>query len=88
MVEKLLGKLKYLEDFKFETNSTYMDFLLRVDNVEEAAKGSGIWATPHPWLNIFISKKDINAFNRIVLKSILKNGVNGPILTYPLLSSK
>ncbi|KAH0646621.1 hypothetical protein KY284_034505 [Solanum tuberosum] len=88
MVEKLLGKLKYLEHFRFETNLTYMDFLLRVDHVEEAARGSGIWATPHPWLNMFISKKDIDAFNRIVLQNILKSGVNGPILTYPLLRSK
>ncbi|XP_055819273.1 cytokinin dehydrogenase 7-like isoform X2 [Solanum dulcamara] len=88
MVEKLLGRLRYLKHFKFEIDLTYMNFLFRVDHVEEAAKGSGIWATPHPWLNMFISKKDIAAFNRLVFQNILKSGVNGPILTYPLLRSK
>lgn len=88
MVEKLLGKLRYLKHFRFEIDLTYMNFLSRVDHVEEAARGSGIWATPHPWLNMFVSKKDIDAFNRIVFQNILKNGVNGPILTYPLLRSK
>lgn len=88
MVEKLLGRLRYLENFRFEIDLSYMNFLLRVDHVEQAARGSGIWATPHPWLNMFVSKKDIAAFNRIVFQNILKNGVNGPLLTYPLLRSK
>ncbi|XP_055820353.1 cytokinin dehydrogenase 7 [Solanum dulcamara] len=88
VIEKLLGKLRFLEHFKFEIDLTYLNFLLRVEHVEEAARGSGIWATPHPWLNMFVSKKDIAAFNRLVFQNILKGGVNGPILTYPLLRSK
>ncbi|XP_010324957.1 cytokinin oxidase/dehydrogenase-like isoform X2 [Solanum lycopersicum] len=88
MIEKLLGKLRYLKHFRYEIDLTYMNFLSRVDHVEEAARGSGIWSTPHPWLNMFVSKKDIDAFNRIVFQNILRNGINGPILTYPLLRSK
>ncbi|PHU28767.1 Cytokinin dehydrogenase 7 [Capsicum chinense] len=65
-----------------------MDFLLRVNHAEQAARGSGIWDTPHPWLNMFVSKRDIAAFNRVVFQNIIKGGVNGPLLTYPLLRSK
>ncbi|KAJ8542151.1 hypothetical protein K7X08_017017 [Anisodus acutangulus] len=88
MVEKLLGRLRYIEHLRFEIDLSYMNFLLRVKHVEQAARASGIWDTPHPWLNMFVSKRDIAAFNRIMFQKILKNGVNGPMLTYPLLRSK
>lgn len=65
-----------------------MDFLLRVKRAEEEAKASGIWEAPHPWLNIFVSKRDIADFDRVVFKNILKHGVGGPMLVYPLLRSK
>lgn len=67
---------------------TYMDFLLRVKRVEQMARDNGIWDAPHPWLNMFVSKRDIAAFNRIVFQNILKDGINGPMLTYPLIRSK
>ncbi|KAK4338600.1 hypothetical protein RND71_043087 [Anisodus tanguticus] len=88
VVEKLLGRLRYIEHLRFEIDLSYMNFLLRVKHVEQAARASGIWDTPHPWLNIFVSKRDIAAFNQIVFQNILKHGVNGPMLTYPLLRSK
>ncbi|XP_060208580.1 cytokinin dehydrogenase 7 isoform X2 [Lycium barbarum] len=88
VVEKLLGRLRFIKHLRFEIDLTYMKFLLRVKHVEQAARDSGIWDTPHPWLNMFVSKRDIAAFNRIVFQNILKDGVNGPMLTYPLLRSK
>ncbi|MCE0481033.1 Cytokinin dehydrogenase 7 [Datura stramonium] len=88
VVEKLLGKLKFIENLRFEIDLNYMNFLLRVKHVEQAARATGIWDAPHPWLNMFVSKRDMSAFNRIVFQNILKDGVNGPILTYPLLHSK
>ncbi|KAL0330644.1 UNVERIFIED_CONTAM: Cytokinin dehydrogenase 7 [Sesamum angustifolium] len=53
-------------------------------------RGQGKWymGRPHPWLNLFVSKTDIADFDRVVFKNILKHGVGGPILVYPLLSSK
>ncbi|KAM3397233.1 cytokinin dehydrogenase 7 isoform X1 [Capsicum galapagoense] len=88
LVEKLLRRLTFVEQLRFEIDSTYMDFLLRVNHAEQAARGSGIWDTPHPWLNMFVFKRDIAAFNRVVFQNIIKGGVNGPLLTYPLLRSK
>ncbi|XP_045824002.1 cytokinin dehydrogenase 7 [Trifolium pratense] len=87
-VDRLLGGLRFVEGIKFEDDVKYMDFLLRVKSVEEDAKAKGIWDAPHPWLNMFVSKSDIADFDREVFKKILKHGVGGPILVYPLLRSK
>ncbi|TKY74860.1 Cytokinin dehydrogenase 7 [Spatholobus suberectus] len=65
-----------------------MEFLLRVKRVEEHAKANGTWYAPHPWLNLFVSKSNIVDFDREVFKKILKDGVDGPILVYPLLRNK
>ncbi|KAL9330756.1 hypothetical protein ACSQ67_000366 [Phaseolus vulgaris] len=86
-VDRLLGRLRFVEGLKFSLDLTYMDFLLRVKRVEEDAKANGIWDAPHPWLNLFVSKSHIAEFDREVFKKILKHGVGGPILVYPLLRS-
>nr|XP_016498454.1 PREDICTED: cytokinin dehydrogenase 7-like isoform X2 [Nicotiana tabacum] len=88
MVEKLFGRSRFIEHLRFEIDLNYMDFLLRVKRVEQMARDNGIWDAPHPWLNMFVSKRDIAAFNRIVFQNILKDGINGPMLTYPLIRSK
>lgn len=67
---------------------SYMDFLLRVKRVEQEARCNGIWDSPHPWLNLFVSKSDIASFDRLVFKQILNQGVGGPMLVYPLRRSK
>ncbi|KAE8658037.1 Cytokinin dehydrogenase 7 [Hibiscus syriacus] len=72
-------------DIRVDVN---MEFLLRVKRAEEHAKANGDWDIPHPWLNLFVSKKDIVDFDRTVFKKILKDGIGGPILIYPLLRSK
>ncbi|KAL2317946.1 hypothetical protein Fmac_031822 [Flemingia macrophylla] len=80
-VDRLLGRLGFVEGLKFSLDVTYMEFLLRVKRVEEDAKANGIWDAPHPWLNLFVSKSNIAEFDRQVFKEILKHGVGGPILT-------
>ncbi|KAI3454179.1 hypothetical protein Pfo_010842 [Paulownia fortunei] len=87
-VERLVGGLRFLDGLRFEVEVGYMDFLLRVKRAEQQAKASGIWDAPHPWLNLFVSKKDIPDFDRLVFNNILKHGVGGPMLIYPLLRSK
>ncbi|KAI3468062.1 hypothetical protein Pfo_024725 [Paulownia fortunei] len=87
-VERLIGGLRFVEELRFEVDVGYMEFLLRVKRVEEEAKANGIWDAPHPWLNLFVSKRDIADFDRVVFKNILKHGVGGPMLVYPLLRSK
>nr|GLL47014.1 cytokinin dehydrogenase 7-like [Ipomoea trifida] len=87
-VERLVGGLRYCKKLRFEVDVSYMNFLLRVKRVEEHARANGTWDTPHPWLNLFISKKNIASFDRVVFKKMLKNGIGGPMLIYPMLRSK
>lgn len=87
-VEGLLGRLRFVEGLRFEVDMSYMEFLLRVKKAEQQAKANGIWEAPHPWLNLFVSKSDIADFDRTVFKEILKDGIGGPMLVYPLLRSR
>ncbi|GKV00059.1 hypothetical protein SLEP1_g12813 [Rubroshorea leprosula] len=87
-VSRLLGRLGFVKGLEFQVDVTYMEFLLRVNVHEELAKANGIWENPHPWLNIFVSKPNIADFDRAVFKEIVKDGVGGPMLVYPMLRSK
>lgn len=87
-VNSLLGRLGFVEDMKFQVDVSYVEFLLRVKHAEESARENGIWDAPHPWLNMFVSKRDVADFDRVVFKGMLKEGVGGPMLVYPLLRSK
>ncbi|KAM0968060.1 hypothetical protein ACFX13_016790 [Malus domestica] len=87
-VNRLLGGLGFVEQLKFQVDISYVEFLLRVKRAEEHAKANGIWDAPHPWLNMFVSKSDIADFDRTVFKKILKDGIGGPMLVYPLRRSK
>ncbi|GER35377.1 cytokinin oxidase/dehydrogenase [Striga asiatica] len=84
-VEQLVGQFNFLEGLRFEVDVEYTEFLLRVKRVE---KEVGIWEAPHPWLNLFVSKRDMAEFDRVIFKNTLRHGVGGPILVYPLLRSK
>lgn len=88
VVDGLLGQLGYIKNLRFQVDMSYVDFLTRVKVAEQHAKANGIWDAPHPWLNIFVSKSDISTFERLVFRNILKRGIGGPMLVYPLLRSK
>ncbi|KAI3920935.1 hypothetical protein MKW98_027645 [Papaver atlanticum] len=88
VVSKMIGRLRFIRNLQFELDLSYVEFLLRVKQQEEEAKANGIWDNPHPWLNLLISKKDICGFDQTVFKKILKDGIGGPMLIYPLLKSK
>jgi len=65
-----------------------VEFLSRVNRVEEEARRNGSWDAPHPWLNLFVSARDIADFDRSVIKGMLADGIDGPMLIYPMLKSK
>ncbi|KAF8401076.1 hypothetical protein HHK36_014379 [Tetracentron sinense] len=88
VVEEVLGQLRFCENVKFEVDVRYMEFLQRVKRAEQAAMANSSWDTPHPWLNLFVSKRHIVDFDRMVFKSILKDGIGGKMLVYPLRRSK
>lgn len=84
----MLRSLRFLPGLRFTIDVSYLDFLLRVKKDEEEAKANGIWDAPHPWLNLFVSNRDIVKFDKFVFKEILKNGIGGPMLVYPMLRDK
>ncbi|XAR57569.1 Cytokinin dehydrogenase [Bertholletia excelsa] len=84
----MLQRLRYIERLKFQMDLSYTEFLLRVKRAEEQAKLNGIWDAPHPWLNLLVSKRDVAEFDRMVFKNMIKQGVGGPMLIYPMLRSK
>ncbi|KAK1313932.1 Cytokinin dehydrogenase 7 [Acorus calamus] len=86
-VQEKLKQLKYCKGLEFTTDVKYEEFLTRVKKAEKEAKESGIWDAPHPWLNLFVSKADIVDFDLNVFKKILKDGIGGPMLVYPLIKS-
>ncbi|RWW52502.1 hypothetical protein BHE74_00041068 [Ensete ventricosum] len=83
-VKEMLRPLRYLRGLEFAADVSYVEFLSRVGRVEEEARASGTWATPHPWLNLLVSSSDIADFDRTVFKRVLSRGIGGPMLVYPL----
>lgn len=84
----MLQPLQYIRGLEFTSDVSYVDFLSRVKHVEQEARANGSWTTPHPWLNLFIASSNIVDFNRRVFNDILKDGIGGPMLVYPMLRSK
>ncbi|GJN03706.1 hypothetical protein PR202_ga21181 [Eleusine coracana subsp. coracana] len=87
-VSAMMAPLKYVRGLEFGVDVGYVEFLSRVNRVEEEARRNGSWAAPHPWLNLFVSARDIVAFDAAVIKGMLADGIDGPMLIYPMLRSK
>ncbi|KAL6645974.1 hypothetical protein ACP70R_017582 [Stipagrostis hirtigluma subsp. patula] len=88
VVGGMMQPLRYVRGLEFAADVGYVEFLSRVNRVEEEARRNGSWAAPHPWLNLFVSASDIAAFDRAVLNAMLADGIDGPMLVYPMLKSK
>lgn len=87
-VSRMMAPLKHVRGLEFAADVGYVDFLSRVNRVEEEARRNGSWDAPHPWLNLFVSARDIADFDRAVIKGMLADGIDGPMLVYPMLKSK
>lgn len=83
-VEALLKKLEFIPATVFMTDLPYADFLDRVHKGEVKLRAKGMWAVPHPWLNLFVPGSRIADFDRGVFRAILGNKTSGPILIYPM----
>ncbi|RLN03023.1 hypothetical protein C2845_PM13G19500 [Panicum miliaceum] len=82
-----MAPLEHVRGLEFAADVGYVDFLPRVNRVEEEAWRNGSWDAPHPWLNLFVSARDIADFDRAVIKGMLADGIDGPMLVYPMLKS-
>lgn len=87
-IEGMLAPLRFIRGLHYSFDLSYFDFLNRVHAAEVAARSSGIWDAPHPWLNLFVPKSKISEFDAKVFREILKDGVGGPILVYPVNRNK
>ncbi|KAJ4838018.1 Cytokinin dehydrogenase 5 [Turnera subulata] len=88
-VESLMKKLNFIPSTVFTTDLPYVDFLDRVHKAELKLRAKGLWEVPHPWLNLFVPKSKIAAFDEGVFKGILgTNKTSGPILIYPMNKNK
>ncbi|XP_006849989.2 cytokinin dehydrogenase 7 [Amborella trichopoda] len=86
-IEELMRGLGYIRGLEFVIDLSYFDFLYRVHAAEVAQRSSGSWLRPHAWLNLFLPQKSIMQFDTHVFRTMLNNGVGGPVLVYPVNST-
>lgn len=85
-----LKGLNYIPGLMFEKDVSYINFLNRVHGGEEELRSQGLWEVPHPWLNLFIPKSQIENFNDGVFRNIVlkRNITSGLVLVYPMNRNK
>ncbi|KAE8675039.1 Cytokinin dehydrogenase 5 [Hibiscus syriacus] len=85
-LRQVLKGLSYMSGFMSEKDVVYAEFLNRVQSGEVKFRSKGLWDVPHPWLNLFVPKSQIAAFNDGVFKGIVlkRNITKGPVLVYPM----
>ncbi|PKI42833.1 hypothetical protein CRG98_036631 [Punica granatum] len=87
-VERLLSKLSYISSTLFLSEVSLLEFLDRVHISALKLREKGLWEVPHPWLNFLVPASQIKEFAGEVFGNILTDGINGPILIYPVNKSK
>ncbi|GLT79091.1 hypothetical protein SLA2020_505970 [Shorea laevis] len=82
-----LEVVKYYND---QTRFTIDEELQLMLKGEEELRSQGLWEVPHPWLNLFIPKSQIENFNEGVFRNIvlIRNITSGLVLVYPMNRNK
>ncbi|EFJ10917.1 hypothetical protein SELMODRAFT_127173 [Selaginella moellendorffii] len=83
-VSSLLAPLGHVPSLVFSKDASYFEFLNRVHDGEIRLRKKGLWDVPHPWMNLLVPKSKIEEFDALVFREILRKGINGPLLVYPL----
>ena len=60
----------------------YAAYLARLDLVEAALREVGLWAAPHPWIDVFVPRSAAPEFLRDELAATSPMDVAGPVLIY------
>ncbi|XP_021715113.1 cytokinin dehydrogenase 3-like [Chenopodium quinoa] len=89
-LKKQLEGLNYIPECIFTRDVSFVEFLNRVRKGELELHSKGLWEVPHPWLNIFIPKSQIEDLHHVIPNIIAKDNTDlaGPILFYPLNRNK
>ncbi|CAA0829217.1 Cytokinin dehydrogenase 3 [Striga hermonthica] len=85
--QMLIGKLKFIPNFIFNSDVSYFDFLYRVGDLDRPDRGS---LQAHPWLVVFIRRSQKDEFNKYVLAGLLPTLGEAPTIPiyYPLNATK
>ncbi|CAF1318738.1 unnamed protein product, partial [Didymodactylos carnosus] len=65
-------------------DSTYFDFLNRLQATVDYLISIGTWNFPHPWLNLWLPASNITEFYNSAVSSSNATLINGPVLLYPI----
>ena len=80
----LLSGLAFDPGTQSTQNMTYFDYLNRLAPLVEFLKQIGVWAFPHPWVNLFVPAAHAQTLIGETLASLTVDDVGqGPILIYP-----
>ncbi|CAF1230367.1 unnamed protein product [Didymodactylos carnosus] len=67
-----------------DVDSTYFDFLNRVQATVDYLISIGVWDFPHPWLDLWLPASNITKFYNSAVASSNPVLINGPVLLYPI----
>lgn len=85
----LTGDLSFLPGTLATEDRSYIDFANRLAPIVELLIQLGIWALPHPWLNLFVPGPEAVPFLRSVLDEETPGTTGqGPVLIYPCRRSR
>ena len=85
----LLAGLSFLPGSDAALDQTYFDFANRLAPLVAFLKSIGVWALPHPWLNVFVPAAQAASFLQQTLAGTTVADVGeGPILIYPFKRSQ
>lgn len=80
----LLSGLDFNHGTQTAQDMTYFDYLNRLAPLVEFLRQIGVWALPHPWVNLFIPAANAQTLIGETLANLTVDDVGqGPILIYP-----
>lgn len=80
----LLSGLAFDPGTQTAQDMTYFDYLNRLAPLVEFLRQIGVWAFPHPWVNLFVPAANAQTLIGETLASLTVDDVGqGPILIYP-----
>ena len=80
----LLAGLAFNPGTQTAQNMTYFDYLNRLAPLVEFLRQIGVWALPHPWVNLFVPAENAQTLIGETLATLTVDDMGqGPILIYP-----